>query len=172
MVGIVSLCSCKGVLSCFYFITLWLLVLPDCYIVTRVFPIKSYSQYCISKALIRTFFVRLVVKHVCQTHKELACWLLHCPSLKRTHMSIVWSVWGKSSRSGGSRAHFWSMPPHFFGLGRGCCSFCLCIVGDWERSSHDYKTYEELLKVLTHAEVRLKLDQPQEQETSKHSKLQ
>ncbi len=41
-----------------------------------------------------------------------------------------------------------------------------------KRSSHDYKTNEELLKLVTHAEARLKLDQPQEQETPKHSKLE
>ncbi len=40
-----------------------------------------------------------------------------------------------------------------------------------KRSSHDYKTNEELLKLVTHAEARLKLDQPQEQETLKLSKL-
>ncbi len=39
---------------------------------TFAFPIKSYSMCCISITLMRTFFVRPVVKHVCQTRQELA----------------------------------------------------------------------------------------------------
>ncbi len=40
-----------------------------------------------------------------------------------------------------------------------------------ERSSCDYRVYEELLKVVTRAVDRLKLDWPQEQENPKRSKL-
>lgn len=41
-----------------------------------------------------------------------------------------------------------------------------------KRSSRDYKTNTELLKVVAHKEARFKLDRPQEQETPKHFKLE
>ncbi len=36
------------------------------------FPTKRYTQCCVLITHIRTFFVQLVVKHVCQTRQELA----------------------------------------------------------------------------------------------------
>ncbi len=41
-----------------------------------------------------------------------------------------------------------------------------------ERSSLDDKAFEELLEVVTNADARLKLDWPQEQEKTWHSKLE